>query len=123
MNKAELKTYKDHLLALQSRVNGDISHLTDEALRKSQQGSGNLSNMPIHMADVGSENFEQEFTLSLLANEEQVLTEIASALERIKEGTFGQCEECKGVIAKARLKELPYTRYCVGCARKLEEGT
>jgi RNA polymerase-binding transcription factor DksA len=108
---------------LQSRVNGDVSHLADEALRKSQQATGNLSSMPIHMADVGSENFEQEFTLSLLANEEQVLTEIAAALDRIKDGTFGRCEECKGVIAKPRLKELPYTRYCVACARKLEQGT
>jgi len=122
MTKVELEAYRTHLLALQSRVNGDVSHLADEALRTSQQGSGNHSNMPLHMADVGSENFEQEFTLSLLANEEQVLGEIAAALDRLRDGKFGRCEECQGAIAKPRLRELPYTRYCVECARKLEQG-
>jgi RNA polymerase-binding transcription factor DksA len=123
MTKVELEAYRTHLLALQSRVNGDVSHLADEALRTSQQGSGNHSNMPLHMADVGSENFEQEFTLSLLANEEQVLGEIAAALDRLRDGNFGRCEECQGAIAKPRLRELPYTRYCVECARKLEQGS
>jgi RNA polymerase-binding transcription factor DksA len=122
MSKIDLETYRQALLAIRSRVNGDVSHLTDEALRQNQkESSGNLSSMPIHMADIGSDNFEQEFTLSLLANEEQVLAEVAGALDRIKEGTFGRCEECQGEIPRARLRELPYTRYCVQCARKLEE--
>ena len=84
--------------------------------------AGNLSNMPIHMADLGTDNFEQEFTLSLLQNEEQLLDEITGALERIRQGTFGQCEECEGEIPKARLQALPYARNCVECARKLEEN-
>jgi RNA polymerase-binding transcription factor DksA len=124
MTKTELEAYQQTLLSLRSRVNGDVSHLTDEALRQNQkEASGNLSSMPIHMADIGSDNFEQEFTLNLLANEETVLSEIAAALERIKDGSFGRCEECKGTIPRARLKELPYTRYCVQCARKLEQGS
>src|SRR5947209_5584533 len=123
MTKPKTESYRQHLLALRNRLNGDVSHLADEALRKNQKdASGNLSSMPIHMADIGTDNFEQEFTLSLLANEEQVLEQIAAALDRIKDGTFGRCEECQGVIAKPRLKELPYTRYCVACARKLEQG-
>jgi len=123
MTKAELQTYQDQLNALRNRHNGDVSHLTDEALRRTGGGAtGNLSNMPIHMADLGTDNFEQEFTLSLLQNEEQLLEEIAAALERIKHGTFGQCEECKGAIPKARLQAVPYARYCVDCARKLEKN-
>ena len=124
MTTAETEAYRQHLLALRNRLNGDISHLADEALRKNQrEASGNLSSMPIHMADIGTDNFEQEFTLNLLQNEEQVLTEIAAALERISQGTFGRCEECSGAIPKARLGALPYTRYCVECARKLEGHT
>ena len=124
MTKTELEAYRQTLLILRSRVNGDVSHLTDEALRQNQkEASGNLSSMPIHMADIGSDNFEQEFTLNLLANEETVLAEIAAALERISDGSFGRCEECQASIPKARLKELPYTRYCVECARKLEQST
>jgi len=122
MTKSELKAYRQQLLKLQSRINGDVSHLADEALRQNQQeATGNLSNMPIHMADIGTDNFEQELTLSLMGNLEQSLEEIADALNRMKEGKFGICEECAGEIAKARLKELPYSRYCVNCARKLEQ--
>jgi RNA polymerase-binding transcription factor DksA len=124
MTTADKETYRKHLLALQSRLNGDVSHLTDEALRSSQKdASGNLSSMPIHMADLGTDNFEQEFTLSLLENEEQVLEEIAAALQRLQQGAFGRCEECTGDIPKVRLGALPYTRYCVECARKLEQNS
>jgi RNA polymerase-binding transcription factor DksA len=124
MNQADLETYRRSLLALRQRLNGDVSHLADEALRKNQrEATGNLSSMPIHMADIGTDNFEQEFTLSLLQNEEQVLDEIAGALDRITDGTFGRCEECQQAIPRARLNALPYTRHCVACARKLEQGT
>jgi RNA polymerase-binding transcription factor DksA len=123
MSKAELNTYRQHLLTLRSRLNGDVSHLADEALRRTGgEASGSLSNMPIHMADLGTDNFEQEFTLSLLQNQEQVLEEITAALDRIHQGTFGRCEECQGEIPRVRLNALPYTRYCVECARKLEQS-
>src|SRR5438874_7909984 len=121
MNKAVLSEFRQHLERLHSRLKGDVSHLADEALRKAGgEASGNLSNMPIHMADLGTDNFEQEFTLSLMQTEEQLLGEIAAALDRIKQGSFGLCEECTGSIPKARLQAVPYARYCVECARKLE---
>jgi RNA polymerase-binding transcription factor DksA len=121
MTKAELETYKQQLLDLQSRLNGDVSHLTNEALGKSDAAGGNLSHMPIHMADLGSDAFEQENTLNLLANEQERLGEIGDALDRVKQGKFGRCEECDEEIAKVRLKELPWARYCVACARKMEK--
>jgi RNA polymerase-binding transcription factor DksA len=122
MTKAELDGYRASLTALQNRHNGDISHLADEALRRAGGGAaGNLSNMPIHMADLGTDNFEQELSLNLLQNEEQALEEISAALDRIQQGTFGRCEECQAEIPKARLQAVPYARYCVECARKLEQ--
>jgi RNA polymerase-binding transcription factor DksA len=124
MTKADLQSYKRILLALRSRLNGNISHLAEEALRSNgNENSGNLSHAPLHIADLGSDSFEQEFTLSLMQNEEQVLEEIAGALDRIQQGSFGRCEECKGVIAKGRLQALPYTRHCVKCARKLQQSS
>jgi RNA polymerase-binding transcription factor DksA len=123
MTKAELNSHQRLLLTLRDRLTGDVSHLADEAFRKSDgEAGGNLSHMPIHMADLGTDNFEQENTLNLLANEEHMLAEINAALDRIANGTFGRCEECHGeILPKARLKELPYTRYCVDCARKLDQ--
>jgi RNA polymerase-binding transcription factor DksA len=123
MTPADTDLYRQMLLLLRQRLTGDVSHLKDEALRRNGSAGGNLSNMPIHMADLGTDNFEQEFTLSLLQNEEQVLDEIAAALDRIQKGRFGRCEDCQGVIPKARLQALPYARFCVACARKAEENS
>jgi DnaK suppressor protein len=72
--------------------------------------------MPIHMADVGSDNFEQEFTLTLMANDEGVLELIEDALERIEDGTYGSCTECGARIPKTRLNAIPYTPHCIKCA-------
>jgi len=123
MTKADLKSYQQLLLDMRARLNSDVSHLTDEALHQTgQQAGGNLSSMPIHMADLGTDANEQENTLNLLQNEEQVLAAIAAALERIDQGTYGRCEECDAEIPEARLRALPYARYCVECARKMEQG-
>ncbi len=121
MTKVELEAFRDQLTKLRDRLNGDVSSLTEEALGKAGNPTGGLSNMPIHMADLGSDAFEQENTLNLLANEQQQLQEIRDALERIRQGTFGNCEECTNPIPKPRLKELPFTRFCVACARKQEQ--
>ena len=116
------------LEALQSRLRGDVRQLTDEALGKDRQDAGGESKSPTHMAELGSDAFEQEFALSLVANEQETLGEIALALQRIKEGTFGLCEHClkegrtanQSAIPKTRLKAIPYARTCVECARKRE---
>jgi RNA polymerase-binding transcription factor DksA len=123
MTQADFDSYRQQLLDLRSRLRGDVSHLTSEALRKTGgEASGSLSNTPIHMADLGTDNFEQEFTLGLIQNEEQALDEIAGALDRLAQGDFGHCEECHKDIPKARLQAIPYTRHCVECARKLQQS-
>ncbi|GIW80725.1 MAG: hypothetical protein KatS3mg105_2532 [Gemmatales bacterium] len=119
MTKAKREGYRKVLLAMQSRLSGDVSLLADEALHTKQQPSE--SSMPIHLADRGSDAYEQEFTLNLLANQEHVLEEIQAALERIDDGTYGKCEDCEHDIPQARLDAIPYARYCVKCARKHEQ--
>lgn len=114
MKKSDLKVYSERLLALRARLRGDVSTMADVALRKSSAGES--ASMPIHMAELGSENFEQEFTLSLMASEEDTLAEIEEALHRIKDGTFGRCSKCNGIIPKTRLNVLPYTSVCIKCA-------
>lgn len=115
----ELASYRRLLVNLSDRLRGNVDRMTDEALRRSQSES-NLSNVPLHMADVGTENYDQEFTLGLIQNEQETLKHIDEALGRVEEGNYGACMECGGPIAKARLQALPYTRYCIECARKLE---
>jgi DnaK suppressor protein len=113
MNSADMKQYKERLLVLRSRLRNDVNSMTDAALHNDGAES---STMPIHMAELGSDNFEQEFTLSLLATEEDTLGMIERALERIESGQYGTCEECAGSIPKARLNALPHTPVCVKCA-------
>jgi RNA polymerase-binding protein DksA len=117
----ELDGYRRALLMLRSRLRGDLDQMTDEALRRDQpDSSGNLSNVPLHMADIGTENYDQEFTLGLIENEQGTLEQVNEALARLDHGTFGRCEECGEPIAKPRLQALPYTRHCIQCARQLE---
>mgnify|MGYP001374550216 CR=1 FL=1 len=117
----ELESYRRLLIELDSRLRGNVDRMTDEALRRNQgEASTNLSNVPLHMADVGTENYDQEFTLGLIENEQETLKLIGEALARVDAGTYGLCAECEQPIAKARLSALPYTRHCIECARKLE---
>jgi DnaK suppressor protein len=123
MNRAELKVYKDRLLALRSRMCGDVNQLRENSLRKSRtEASGDLSSMPIHMADIGSDNYEQEFSLSLMENEGAALEKIQASLDRIEEGTYGACEECGAKIPKTRLNAIPFATLCVKCASQQEQG-
>lgn len=122
-NNAETKVYKERLLALRARLRGDVSNLADAALHKRRnEANGDLSSMPIHMADLGSDNFEQEFTLTLMESEEVVLGKIEASLERIEDGTYGSCEECGTKIPKARLNAIPYATMCVKCASQTEQS-
>ena len=123
MKAADLKVFKAALESMRARLRGDVATMADAALRKTRsESSGDLSSMPIHMADIGSDAYEQEFTLSLMATEEGTLDLVQQALGRIRARTYGTCEECGGVIAKKRLEALPYAATCIRCAEKLESG-
>lgn len=121
LKSEELEAFRQVLLGLRARLRGDLDQMTDEALRRHQpDSSGNLSNVPLHMADVGTENYDQEFTLGLIENEQGTLEQVHEALGRITAGTFGRCQECGEPIAKPRLQALPYTPHCIQCAREME---
>ena len=121
LKNEEVESFRKVLLGLRARLRGDLDQMTDEALRRDQpDSSGNLSNVPLHMADIGTENYDQEFTLGLIENEQSTLEEVHEALGRIDHGTYGRCLECGEAIAKPRLQALPYTRHCIQCARELE---
>ena len=119
--KPRTQPFKEKLLLLRARLRGDVSAMADATLKRTRsEASGDLSSMPIHMADIGSDNFEQEFTLSLMENGEGTLGRIEKALERIEEGTYGVCEECGAKIPKTRLNAILYATMCIKCASELE---
>ncbi len=121
MRKEELQRFRKLLLAKRALISGDVSTLQREALRQGRGDSG-TSSMPIHMADLGSDNFEQEFALGLIENEEITLREIDIALAAIDDGTYGICSACSKKIPVARLKAKPQAKLCIDCRRLEEKG-
>ncbi len=119
MNAADFEKFREMLLLLRSRLHGDVNMMSEEALG-GMDGEFSDNRAPLHPADVGSHSFEQEFTFNLLASDGERLERIAAALDKIRAGTYGTCDECGGRIPKARLEVIPDTPYCVKCAEKLE---
>ncbi len=120
--KPDTRPFKEKLVQLRARLRGDVNAMADTTLNRTRtESSGDLSSMPIHMADIGSDNFEQEFTLSLMENDGGTLELIEGALERIEAGTYGSCTECDGRIPKTRLNAIPYTPHCIKCATDIQQ--
>lgn len=116
----ELEHFRDLLLDKRRELVGDMSQMEREALRSS--GGTNLSTLPLHMADMGTDNYEQEFTLGLVEKDRGLLREINSALAKIQNGTYGICEGTGKPISKARLEAQPWARFSIEHARQLERG-
>lgn len=125
--KAELAKFEKLLRHQLAVLTGDVGSLRDEALRASEQ-----DNSVDHLADQGTDNYDQSFMLGLIENEEETITMIQEALDRIEgkgDIAFGMCVLCsdeverdKGKksakkvdpwIPKARLEYVPWARYCV----------
>ena len=121
MKAEEVAQYKKMLLSLRERLVGKVDFMQGETLKKSRQdASGDLSNVPIHMADVGTDNYERDIMIELIQNGEEGVRNIDIALEKIEEGTFGVCELCAKKINKERLKAVPYAKLCIDCQREEE---
>ncbi|UCE47520.1 MAG: TraR/DksA C4-type zinc finger protein [Phycisphaerales bacterium] len=123
LTAADRKHFKTILLEKRREILKNVNEFEDEALKKSRlDAAGDLSCMPIHMADIGTDNYEQEFALGLMDSERKLLREIDEALDRIEKRTYGTCEGTGKQIARARLDARPWARYCVDYARMLEQG-
>ena len=121
MTDADRENFRRQLLALGYRLKADFATVAGEALRLAGgEASGNLSNTPMHLADLGTDNYEQEVSLSLLENQDHVLEEIVAALRRMEQGKYGECERCHREITQERLRAVPYARFCIDCARTVE---
>jgi len=116
----DLEHFGELLRAKRREILGDMRSMEHEALNTS--GGSNLSNLPIHMADMGTDNYEQEFTLGLVEKDRQLLREINGALAKLKNGTFGICEGTGKPINKERLEYQPWARFSIEYARKMERG-
>jgi RNA polymerase-binding protein DksA len=113
--RKDLGEYRGLLVQKRTEILGDVEALQTDA--RSDSGD-HLS--PEHMADIGSINYEQEFTLGLVESERKLLVEIDEALVRIREGTYGVCLERGEPIGRPRLDAKPWAKYCIEVVREKE---
>ncbi len=126
MRKTEREKYRKKLLGLKARLSGTAESMRREALEKDESAPSDD-----HMADHGTTLYDQDLTLSLVENKQELIRQIDEALGRVEDGTFGRCEGCVedvgvcgrkgGEIPKPRLEALPWTRFCLDHQERLEE--
>jgi RNA polymerase-binding transcription factor DksA len=103
----QLVTLRDHL---RQRKDG----LTETA-REEQPGYS------LHMADAGTDQYDQDFALSMISSEQNAIYEVEQALNRIRNGTYGICELTGEVIEPERLEAIPWARFSLIAQKGLEE--
>lgn len=118
MQTTRLEHYRKILSDLRDRLTGDVNYVVESVQEEINQ-AGNLSGMPIHLADAATESLDAE--VQVLEAEYGMLDDISAALGRIDNGTFGTCLECGEDISRERLDAIPYTPRCIGCARAKDE--
>jgi len=119
----KLQPFYDLLIELRDHVKTGLSMHTEETLkRSSKDDAGDLSGYSQHMADAGTDTFDRDFALSMVSSEQDALTEIEAAIERIFSGKYGVCEMTGQAIDTERLMAVPFTRYSVETQKQLEKN-
>ena len=119
--KSDLETYRIKLNKIRERLAGDVEHLQESTIKKSQRDqTGELSGYSMHIADAGADDFDRTIMINVMGSEQEILYEVDSALDRIDKKTFGICDICTKSIPLKRLDALPYATLCIKC-QEIEE--
>lgn len=119
--QADLPYFEKLIIQKREELLKELGYLKETALEKSYQDyTGEVSTYSYHMADQGTDAQEREKAFLFASREGKYLTYLEKALERIREKTYGYCEDCGEPIAKARLEAVPTARLCVACKSKAE---
>lgn len=122
LSKEDVALFKKLLLDLRDHLIDGVNFLASDNLKRSHRdASGELSGYSLHMADAGTDNFDREFALSLVSNEQEAIYEIEEALKRLEHGTYGICEMCEKPVRRERLEAVPFARLCVQCQASIEK--
>lgn len=119
----KFRRYYKLLLDLRASLTEGIERHSEETLKRSaKDDAGDLSAYGQHMADAGTDTFDRDFALSMVASEQEALSEIDAAIKRIHDGTYGICEITQKPIAKERLLAVPFTRYSAEAQKDIERN-
>jgi RNA polymerase-binding transcription factor DksA len=115
-----IKKQHQRLLDLRDSLVDSMSGMTRDTIRNAPEGS-EASGSGMHQGDAGSDAYDRDFALSVLAKEQDALYEIEEALRRIKHGTYGVCEMSGEKIPQPRLEAIPFARLTVQCQAQWEK--
>jgi len=117
---AFIQKQRQRLLDLRDDLVDSMSGMTRDTIRNAPEGS-EASGSGQHQGDAGSDAYDRDFALSVLAKEQDALYEIEQALRRIQAGTYGICEISSNKIPQARLEAIPFARLTVECQAQWEK--
>ncbi len=115
MDKKKLETFKKKLEERQQSLRKAVSRTEEDGRIADQDPAQDI-------ADRAASSYTKEFLFSQSNNDRQLLQMVETALQRIREGEFGECVNCGNEINAKRLEAVPWTRYCIACQEKLEKG-
>jgi DnaK suppressor protein len=115
MDKKKLDSFKKRLETRQQELRRMVS-------RTQQDGRSADEDTAQDIADRAASSYTKEFLFHQSNNDRQLLQMVDAALSRIREGTFGECISCGKDINPKRLEAVPWTRHCIECQEKLEQG-
>lgn len=115
MDKKKLDSFKKRLETRQMELRRMVS-------RTEQDGRAADDEATQDIADRAASSYNKEFLFHQSNNDRQLLAMVEGALDRIREGSFGECISCGREINPKRLEAVPWTRHCIECQEKLEQG-
>lgn len=121
MQREKEQKYYDILLSEKERLEKEMKNFEDEMRLNQQESVSELSSYDNHPADSGSDTFDREKDLGLRDNTFSLLKQVDDALERLRAGNYGTCENCGRRISEERLALLPYTTLCKDCKEEEEK--
>ncbi|MGA3293551.1 MAG: TraR/DksA family transcriptional regulator [Candidatus Acidiferrales bacterium] len=115
MDKKRLEYYKKKLVTQREELARAIA-------RTQQEGREADEDPTVDLADKAANSYTKEFLFGQTHTDRSRLQLVDEALERIKQGTFGECISCHEELQQKRLEAVPWTRYCITCQEKKEKG-
>ncbi len=117
---AFVQKQRQRLLDLRDDLVDAVSGMARDTIRNAPEGS-EASGSGQHQGDAGSDAYDRDFALSVLAKEQDALYEIEQALRRIQSGAYGICEMSSRKIPQTRLEAIPFARLTVECQAQWEK--
>jgi len=115
MDKKRLDQFKKRLETRQHELRRLV-------VRNVQDGRAADEQAAQDVADKAANSYTKEFLFHQSNNDRQLLQLVEEALNRIREGSYGECVNCGSELNAKRLEAVPWTRYCINCQEKVEQG-